>query len=77
MIACAICFAAEFAILPPDNNISGACLAEILPPDAGIDIADPLAGSDQIRFQICNICEKKLRTKILLHDITYGVDGIG
>jgi hypothetical protein len=71
MIACAVRFAAELIGLPSNHDSPGACLAEILPPDSGIDIADPLAGFDLIGAKVCDISQKKLRAKTILHGITY------
>ena len=67
IVAGAIRFASEFAILPPDDNGAGLCFSKILPANIRINVADPLTRADKIRLEISHVGEEKLRTKTILH----------
>ena len=71
MIRLAVRFAAEFVVLPPDNNSSGLCFPQVLPTNTGIDIADPLAGFDVVSLEIRYVRKEQFRTVMVLHDETY------
>jgi hypothetical protein len=78
MIGPAICLRAEFIVLPSNHDSSGLSLSQILPPDAGINIPDPLTRPDVVGLQVGDIGEKQFRTKTILHDsLPIEKDGIG